>query len=252
MRWPRRPVAGLLFLAVGGSAAGVLTLMLGGAAMILVEPEEALAWATAITERLSNLRGPAAQGWAAQYINYHFAATLVLFSFIPYWFARRALPDAYASLLPLGVSSDGLMHVEFAQAPRVGGTVRGRILLGHEPRPGETFGVKLSCQRREPPAIQDPGRRDFEIVDVFVQTREASARLEGERWVLDFAFDVPDSAPATPHGVERLSLASMYRAGTGLVAWAVQATDADGDHEIEFDMGHARVAAVIGQPEGTT
>jgi len=51
MRWPRRPVAGLFALAVGGSAAGVLTLMLGGAAMILIEPEEALAWATAITER---------------------------------------------------------------------------------------------------------------------------------------------------------------------------------------------------------
>jgi len=52
--------------------------------------------------------------------------------------------------------------------------------------------------------------------------------------------------------VERLSLALMYRAGKGMVAWAVQATDADGDHEIEFDMGRARVASMVGQPEGST
>ena len=240
---PRHPVSGLLELAVGGTAAGVVTLMLGWAAVALLEPEVALDWATAITERMSNLRGAAAEEWGRQYLSPGFCGTLILLAFIPYWFARQGLAMAYTDLLPLGVSQDGLMRVDFDEPPCVGGFARGRIMLGHKPRPGETFGVKLSCQRREPPAIQGPDRTEFEIVEVHVQTREAAPELEAGQWAIHFEFDVPASVPHTPHGLERLSLLGPTR---GPATWVVQATDASGDHEIEFDMGRARIDRPVG------
>lgn len=239
MRMPRRPLAGLGYLAVGGTSVGVATLMLTWASMVLVDPAEALEWGTAVTERASNLRGAAAERWAEQYVNPRLAGMLVLFSIIPLWFSRQGLAFAYANLLPLGISPDGLMRVEFSEPPRIGGTVRGRIVLGHKPRPGETFAVKLSCERRERRAI--PINDPFDMIaDVHVQTQEATARLDDGRWVLDFAFDVPDSIPATPRGFEKLALL-LDRSGRGGASWVVQATDAGGEHEIEFDMGRAKM-----------
>jgi len=73
-----------------------------------------------------------------------------------------------------------------------------------------------------------------------VLRQEATARLDDGRWVLDFAFDVPDSIPATPRGFEKLALL-LDRSGRGGASWVVQATDAGGEHEIEFDMGRPKM-----------
>lgn len=244
MKVPRHPVTGIIYLAMGGISAGVLTFMLTWTAMVLLAPEEALAWGTAVTEHLSNLRGAAAERWAKQYVNPGLAGMLILFSIIPLWFARQGLAFAYTNLLPLGVSQDGLMHVEFAEPPRIGGHVRGLIVLGHKRRPGETFALKLSCVRQEPPVIQAPGAVEWDIVDVHVETREATAELVGGRWVLPFDFEVPALLPYTPHGLERVPFfLSMERKGPA--AWAIQATDGSGDHEIEFDMGRPKVDPLI-------
>jgi hypothetical protein len=231
---PRYPLAGLGFLAVGGACAGVLTLMLTWAAMVLLDPAEALEWGTAVAEHTFDLRGAAAESRAGQYVNPRLAGMLILLSFIPFWFARRGLALAYANLLPLGVSVDGLMRVEFSEPPRIGGRARGCIPLGQKPRPGETFALKLSCERQQPAAIQAPGA-EWEIVEVHVETREATAELAGGRWVLNFDFEVPSSLPHTAHGMERLRY-FLPLAKNRAASWAIQATDASGDHVIEFDM----------------
>ncbi len=248
---PRYPLAGLGFLAIGGASAGALTLMLTWAAMVLLDPAEALAYGTAVAEHVSDLRGTAAEGRAGQYVNPGLAVMLIVFSFIPFWFARRGLALAYANLLPFGVSQDGLMHVEFAEPPRVGGNARGLVVLGHEPRLGETFALKFSCERKQRPAIQVPGASEWEIVDVHVETKEATPELIGGRWVLNFDFAVPLSLPHTAHGFERLPY-FLPLAREGPVSWAIQATDASGDHVIEFEMGRTTIDPVIAPKPGVS
>jgi hypothetical protein len=202
---PRAPLVGIVALAFGTVLAGITIYVAGTVADAVVE-----------------------SGLTMEMFKSVFSWLLLM---VPIGiFAALLLRLARTSFLPRGWSQDGEVRVEFAAPPRIGHSVAGRLWFKRKLQAGETFRIRMWCDRNE---VTSTRGRDRAIVDhVFMEEKEAVAVATAGAASLPFAFDVPTNVPVS---APRFSMqASKPRWFIELVVPKSRFSAAP---EIDFEMG---------------
>jgi hypothetical protein len=119
------------------------------------------------------------------------------------WIAVRCLRSTRRALGPPGLSDDGWGRLDLEAAPRVGATLKGRVLLTKTANPGEVFRLCLTCERR--PWAESKG-----TVTLFAAEQDVQVAPEGT--YLPVEFHMPVTAPE-----------SAARQGDYVVEWRLKA-----------------------------